>query len=161
MTIKTMTRVAWVTGTAALLLLAASAPLAQTSARSAADHLPWLTDLPAAEAQAKAQKKLVMLDFTGSDWCVVCAQARKEIFSKKDFADYAAQNLVLVEVDFPQRKPQSEALAKANRALADKYKVDGFPTFIVLDGDGKELGRFDYEPGGPKPFITRLEKLKR
>lgn len=156
-----MKQVAWVTGTAALLLLAASVPLAQTSARSAEDHLKWLTDLPAAETRAKAQKRLVMLDFTGSDWCPVCAEAHKEIFSKKEFADYAAQNLVLVEVDFPERKPQSEALAKANKALAAKYKVDGFPTFIVLDGDGKELGRFQYEPGGPKPFIARLEKLKR
>src|SRR6267142_5359037 len=116
-----------------------------------AEDLKWLTDLPKAQEQARAEKKLVMLDFTGSDWCGWCIKLNKEVFSQPEFADYAKKNLVLVEVDFPN-KPLPEALKKANRALQQKYKIEGFPTIIVLDGDGKKVGELGYEPG-PKPFI--------
>jgi len=68
---------------------------------------------------------------------------------------------VLVEVDFPRTKPQSEAQKKANAALQTKYSVAGYPTIVVLDANGNKLGELGYEPGGPKTFITELEKLKK
>ncbi len=125
-----------------------------------AEDLKWFTDLPKAQEQAKAEKKLVMLDFTGSDWCGWCIKLNKEVFSQPEFADYAKKNLVLVEVDFPRNKPQSEALKKANEELQEKYKIEGYPTIIVLDSTGKKLGELSYEPG-PKAFIRELEKLKK
>jgi protein disulfide-isomerase len=126
-----------------------------------AEDLKWFTDLPKAQEQAKADKKLVMLDFTGSDWCGWCIKLNKEVFSQPEFADYAKKNLVLVEVDFPRNKPQSDALKKANEELQEKYKIEGYPTIIVLDSTGKKLGELSYEPGGPKAFIRELEKLKK
>jgi thioredoxin-related protein len=66
-----------------------------------------------------------------------------------------------VEVDFPQRKKLSPEQQKANDALAKKYKIEGYPTIIVLDGAGKKLGELGYQPGGPKAFIASLEKLKK
>ncbi|MBI5773069.1 MAG: thioredoxin family protein [Verrucomicrobia bacterium] len=131
------------------------------AALAVAAEAQWLTDLPKAQAQAKAEKKLVLMDFTGSDWCSWCITLKKEIFDTKEFADYADKNLVLVEVDFPQRKKQSDAQKKANEALSDKYKIDGYPTVVVLDSAGKEVGRLGYDEGGPKPFIALLEKLKK
>src|SRR5882724_270842 len=83
---------------------------------SAAD-LNWLTDLPKAQAQAKIENKLVLLDFTGSDWCGWCKKLDAETFSKSEFADYAVKNLVLVQLDYPNKKPQSDDLKKANAAL--------------------------------------------
>lgn len=122
----------------------------------------WLTDLPKAQAQAKAQDKMVLLDFTGSDWCGWCKKFKKEVFDTSAFQDYAAKNLVLVEVDFPNQKPQSEALKKANQALKTKYDIHGFPTLVVLNKDGKEIGRqVGYSKGGPKAFIAKLEKFKK
>src|SRR5213593_3012649 len=88
-----------------------------------AEELNWLTDLPKAQAQAKKENKLVMLDFTGSDWCGWCIKLNKEVFSKSEFAEYAKKNLVLVEVDFPRRKAQSADQKKANEALQGKYNV--------------------------------------
>jgi thioredoxin-related protein len=126
-----------------------------------AEDLKWVTELPKAQEQARAEKKLVMLDFTGSDWCGWCIKLNKEVFSQPEFADYAKKNLVLVEVDFPRTKPQSEAQKKANAALQTKYSVAGYPTIVVLDANGKKLGELGYEPGGPKTFITELEKLKK
>jgi thioredoxin-related protein len=125
-----------------------------------AAELNWMTDLPKAQAQAKKENKLVMLDFTGSDWCGWCIKLNKEVFSKPEFAAYAKTNLVLVEVDFPRSKTQSAALKKANEALGEKYGIEGYPTIIVLNGEGKKVGKLGYMPGGPKAFTAELDKLK-
>src|SRR5438132_10051707 len=100
----------------------------------------WLTDVPKAQAEAKTEHKLVMLDFTGSDWCGWCIRLHKEVFSKPEFAEYAKKNLVLVEVDFPRKKQLAPEQKKANDALGAKYQIEGYPTLIVLDGNGKKVG---------------------
>jgi thioredoxin-related protein len=125
-----------------------------------AGELQWNTDLAKAQAQAKKENKLVMLDFTGSDWCGWCIKLNKEVFSTEEFADYAKKNLVLVEVDFPRRKEQSAEQKKANQALQEKYSIQGYPTIIVLNPDGKKLGDLGYM-NSPKPFIKKLDDLKK
>jgi protein disulfide-isomerase len=129
--------------------------------RASAEDLEWLTDLPKAKAKAEAEKKMVMLDFTGSDWCGWCIKLHREVLSQPEFAKYAKDNLVLVEVDFPQQKQQSEELKKANQALQEKFNVDGYPTIIVLNSAGEKIGELEYMPGGPTPFIAELEKLRK
>ena len=126
-----------------------------------AAELDWTTDLPKAQARAKEGNKLVLMDFTGSDWCVWCKRLNKEIFSTPEFAEFAKENLVLVELDFPSKKPQSAELKKANEALGKKYNIEGYPTVIVLNAAGKKVGQLGYQAGGPKPFIAQLEKLKK
>ena len=123
----------------------------------------WGTDVREnALAQAKSDKKLVLLDFTGSDWCGWCIKFDKETLSTDKFADYAKAHLELVTLDFPNKKPQSDALKAANAALQKKYSVDGFPTFILLNADGKEIGRqVGYAPGGPDAFIAKLEGFSK
>lgn len=128
---------------------------------NAAESVTWLIDAVKAQAQAKAEKKLVLLDFTGSDWCGWCIKLNKEVFSLPEFAEYAQKNLVCVEVDFPNKKKLSAEQKKANDALAAKYKIEGYPTIIVLDGEGKKVGELGYMKGGPKAFIAELEKLKK
>lgn len=123
--------------------------------------LQWQLDVPKAQAKAKAEKKLVMLNFTGSDWCGWCIKLSKEVFSQPAFVEYAEKNLVAVEVDFPRKKPLSAAQKQANAALEQKYNVEGYPTIIVLNSDGKQVGELGYQPGGPKAFIAALEKLKK
>ena len=121
----------------------------------------WKTDFAAAQAAAKKENKLMLLDFTGSDWCGWCVKMKKDTLDQKAFLDYAARHLVLVEVDFPQRKKISAAQRKANEALQAKYGVEGFPTFVIADGNGKELGRHvGYLKGGPSAFIDKIESLK-
>jgi protein disulfide-isomerase len=137
------------------LILAAIASISLLTA-SAAD-LEWHTDLAKAQAQANAEKKMVMLDFTGSDWCGWCIKLNKEVFSTDEFAEYAKKNLVLVEVDFPRKKQLSAEQKKANQALQEKYKIQGYPTLIVLDGEGKKVGELGYVAGGPKPWIKKFE----
>ena len=119
----------------------------------------WIADYDEAVKLAKAEKKDLFVDFTGSDWCIWCKRLDAEIFSKTEFKDYVKDKYQLVEVDFPQTKPLPKKKAEAHDALAQKYKVEGFPTVLVLDGDGKVLGRLGYVEGGPKAFIAELEKV--
>ena len=126
-----------------------------------AAEVKWTEDLPKAQEQAKTEKKLVMLDFTGSDWCGWCIKLNKEVFSQPEFAEYADKNIVAVEVDFPQKKKQTDEQKKANQDLQKKYNIEGYPTIIVLDGDGKKVGTLGYMPGGPKAFIAELEKIRK
>ena len=119
----------------------------------------WLTDFSKAQSQARSEKKALLLNFTGSDWCGWCIRLQREVFTKPEFDGYARKNLVLVEVDFPKGKAQSDAQLRANRALAQRFSVEGYPTLVVLDSAGKELGRLGYEPGGTKPFLARLSRM--
>src|SRR5256885_17000724 len=116
-------------------------------AQAGAEELQWMTDLPKAQAQAKKENKLVMLDFTGSDWCGWCIKLNKEVFSKPEFKSYAKENLVLVEVDFPQSKHLAKKVTEQNAELAKQFGIQGYPTIIVLDADGKKVGQLGYMPG--------------
>ena len=122
----------------------------------------WLNDYKKAQQEATATNKFLLLDFTGSDWCGWCRKFDKEIWSQPQFKDYARENLVLVEIDFPRAKPQSVELRKQNQELAQQYEVQGFPTIVVLNGNGQKIWQYDgYFPDGPDAFIAQLEKLRK
>ncbi len=99
----------------------------------------WTDDLDKALEKAKTEKKSVLIEFTGSDWCPPCIAMRKNVFSKKEFVEAASKDFILVELDFPKGDPD---LKKRNEPLAKKYKIEGYPTVILLDSDGKEFTRF-------------------
>ena len=121
----------------------------------------WIEDFDKGLAQAKTEKKIALADFTGSDWCVWCQRLDKEIFSKPEFKDYAKTNLVLVEVDFPQTKPLPKAKQEQHEKLAKEYKIEGFPTVVVFDAEGKKIGQLGYVEGGPAAFIKELEAITK
>ena len=100
----------------------------------------WITDMDAAKKQAAEQKKDLMIEFTGSDWCPPCMQLRANVFSKPDFPTEAQKNFVLVELDYPRGKEQSKEMKAANEKLAQQYGVRGFPTVVFADASGKPFG---------------------
>ncbi len=129
---------------------------------ASAEESGWLTDYKQAQQQAKANNKILLLDFTGSDWCGWCKKFDREVLLKPEFKDFARDNLVVVELDFPRGKPQTAELRKQNRELAQKYEIVGFPTIVVLSADGQELWRYPgYFPDGPAAFIAELQKLRK
>lgn len=121
----------------------------------------WLTDYEKAAKQAAAENKPMVLNFTGSDWCGWCIRLDKEVFSQQVFVDYAKENVVLVKLDFPRKKSQSAEEKKQNEALAGKFGIQGFPTIVVLDAKGKQIGELGYEKGGPANWIESLEKVTK
>jgi thioredoxin-related protein len=143
-----------------LFLVAAAVSLVFASfARAESD---WLHDYPKAQEEAKTNHKLLFLNFTGSDWCGWCIKFDKEVLSQPQFKNYAHDNLVLLELDFPRRKSQAVEEKKQNVQLAQQYEVLGFPTIVVLNGNGQKVWQFDgYFPGGPEAFIEQLQKLPK
>ena len=129
---------------------------AMTATAFASTLAGWSTDLDKAFEQAKAEKKHVLIEFTGSDWCPPCIAMRKNVFSKKDFVDAASKKFILVELDFPKG---DKALKEKNQPLAEKYKIEGFPTVILFTPEGKEFTRF-FASQFPKTedFLKHLDK---
>jgi thioredoxin-related protein len=118
----------------------------------------WMTDLKTAQDRAYAENRVVLLDFTGSDWCGWCKKLKAEVFDTAEFNAFADRHLVLVEVDFPRNKPVTPQQRAANHGLANKYGVDGYPTIILLSSKGELIGRLGYMAGGPKPFIQAIRE---
>ncbi|VGO13735.1 Disulfide bond reductase DsbH [Pontiella desulfatans] len=120
----------------------------------------WMTDFEKAKELAKEQKRHILIDFSGSDWCGWCIKLDKEVFSKQAFKDYAKDNLVLVLADFPRDKSkQSSALQKQNEELSKKFGVRGFPTVFILGPDGETVAKTGYQAGGPEAYVTHVKKL--
>ncbi len=117
-------------------------------------------DFEAAKAKAVKEGKPIFINFTGTDWCGWCIKLEKEVFSKKAFQDYAKENLVLVEIDFPKKKEQTAELKAQNKKLDKEYGVEGYPTLYLLDATGKKLTEdIGYREGGPEAYVEHLKSL--
>lgn len=137
---------------------------AEPGAQADRPALVWLTDLPAAQAQAKAQGKSVLLFFHGSDWCPTCKELERDVLNSPQFGQFARKSLVLVDVDFPAKRKLDEAQRQANAALKAKFNLsqetaEGFPTVVLLNAEGhtvfQETG---YSGGGPAELLPRLQR---
>ncbi len=120
----------------------------------------WITNFEAAKAKAAAEKKPLLLDFTGSDWCGWCIKLDKEVFSQDAFKAYAKDSLVLVELDFPRDSSTlPEGVAEQNEALAKKYGVRGFPTILILSPEGKLIEKTGYQRGGADAYVEHIKEI--
>jgi protein disulfide-isomerase len=138
--------------TAALLTLASVSAWAAPT---------WLTDLDEAKKVAIKENKPILVDFTGSDWCGYCIKLHAEVFDKPEFEAFA-KNYVLVELDYPNKKPQTPEVKAKNREIQQKFAVSGFPTILLIDAQsGEAYGRESgYGPGtGPKAYLEKLSKF--
>lgn len=114
-----------------------------------------MTDVDAALAKAKKEKKPVMVEFTGSDWCPPCIMMHKKVFSKKAFTDGASKKYILVKIDIPKA---DKALYKKNQKVLKKYKVSGVPTVLLFGDNGKEFSRFSASQFPTvKGFLAQLD----
>ena len=138
-----------------VLLLCATAALAATPAKS----VKWLDDFTAAKAVALKEGKPILANFTGSDWCPWCIKLEKEVFSQKEFQDYASANLVLFIADFPNGKKLAANVVEQNQGLQAKYRITGYPTVLLLDAEGKVLAHTGYQEGGAAPYVESLKEM--
>lgn len=126
---------------------------------SAKGKYEWHEDFARAQALAKASGKPMLLDFTGSDWCGWCIKLKQEVFDEKEFQKYAEENLILVELDFPRNKSQKPNIKEQNQKLQQQYSIRGFPTIILLDPEGNQIGKTGYQEGGPKAYVEHLKEI--
>ena len=123
----------------------------------------WQPNFEKAKQVAHEKHELILLSFSGSDWCGPCMRLRKEIFESDVFTKMADNNLVMVNADFPRnRKNQLSAeVTKQNDALADKYNPDGkFPYTLLLDENGKVLDTWDGYPNiSAEEFTDQVKSI--
>lgn len=126
------------------------------------DKLVWHEDLKEAITISQKENKPLMLFFTGSDWCGWCIRLQKEVFFKPEFTKWAVENVVLVELDFPRKKAQTQELRTQNAQLQQQFQVRGYPTIWFVKADKNsagqvnlsQLGRTGYVKGGPAAWIA-------
>lgn len=116
----------------------------------------WLHSLPEGFRVARALDRPLLLFFTGSDWCGPCMQIHNEIFLHKDFTDYARDNLVLVEFDFPRMKKQDEETVFQNQLIQQTFGIEGYPTVVLLDNLGNPVGALGYDGSSPTEFVNTV-----
>ena len=124
----------------------------------------WRTDFDKALTDAKRDHKLVLLKFSGSDWCLPCIRMEKEVFSNDSFGHFAADNLVMVNADFPRlsRNKPDKSILRQNESLAERYDKDGhFPLTLLIDGNGKVLKSWvGYTGTKPEEFVRQIKTIE-
>lgn len=136
------------------------ASLVTLTAAAMAAESGWLHDYEAAKKQAKEENKPILINFTGTDWCGWCIKIEKEIFSKDEFKAYAKENLILMEVDFPEKKKQTDEVKAQNKKLDKEYMIEGYPTIFLIDAEGKKLSEdIGYRVGGAQAYVDHLKEL--
>ena len=123
----------------------------------------WTEDFEVAKKKAAKEGKLILMDFSGSDWCGWCKKMDEEVFAKDRFVREASKKFVLVMIDTPNDKTILSNLARRqNQELKETYSVRGFPTVVIVDPEGKEVKRHSgYRAGGPSGYIKYLRELTR
>ncbi|MCH6257101.1 thioredoxin family protein [Puniceicoccaceae bacterium K14] len=120
----------------------------------------WFDNYNSAQQKALDENKLILLFFTGSDWCHWCHKLKREVFAQKDFETEIEEIVIPTKIDFPQRKKLSPKLLRKNQTLKAKFEVTSFPTVILYDPfSGKELWRHGYFETTPEDYIRLLELL--
>lgn len=123
----------------------------------------WQTDFVTAQRIAKEKHQLILLNFSGSDWCIPCIRMRKEIFGDAYFMKWADSSLVLYNADFPRTKKNALAknLKEQNEKLADKYNPEGkFPFTLLLTPEGKVIKSWDGDPRqNAEQFTNTVKQL--
>ena len=125
--------------------------------------LGWFTNFDEAAKTAADKHRLILLNFSGSDWCGPCMRLKKEIFESKAFNDFASANLVLVNADFPRsnKNKLSGEQVKQNETLADRYNAKGtFPLTLLLNAEGKIIQEWEGLPdNGSGQYVQQLKAL--
>lgn len=107
----------------------------------------WHVSLSEAVAEAESSNRLILADFTGSDWCSHCITLKKKIFSTPEFKSWANQNVTLLELDYPQGKDLAPEIQKQNALLKSRYDIKSYPTVLLIDVEGNVKAKLDYRSG--------------
>jgi protein disulfide-isomerase len=131
-----------------------------------AQELKWETNINKAISVSNKTKKPMLLFFTGSDWCGWCIRLQKEVLKTPEFAAWAKKNVVLVELDYPRKTPQSEVIKAQNAGLQEVFGIQGFPTIYFATAKVKGgkpsftgIGSTGYVAGGPTAWLAEANDI--
>jgi thioredoxin-related protein len=148
-----------------LLVAIGATSFSQSTSGHEAEKLLWHTNMMQAYELSKSTKKPIFAFFTGSDWCGWCRKLQKDVFQKTEFIEWAKDNVILVELDFPRTKKLPDDLAQQNQELQQVFRVSGFPTIWVffLNKD-ESSNKFSISAlgslGYPRGAVSGREEIK-
>jgi thioredoxin-related protein len=129
-------------------------------------ELKWHTDVKEAISIGNKEHKPLMMFFTGSDWCGWCIRLQKEVLLTPEFAKWAVDNVILVELDYPRRTAQTPEVKKQNDELQQAFGIQGFPTIYFANGTDAEgkvnfegLGNTGYVAGGATAWLAVANQI--
>ncbi len=124
----------------------------------------WLTNFEQAKQTASKENRNIILVFQGSDWCAPCIKLDRAVWSTDEFKAYAKDHFVMLQADFPRKKINQlpEDLQQQNNMLAEHYNQEGyFPFVVILNKDGKVLGKTGYQNISTSEYIDLLESFNQ
>lgn len=126
---------------------------------SMAQTSTWNQNFNQALAEAQKTGKVLLIAFSGSDWCPWCIKLDNEVFEKSPFRTYAEKHLVLMLADFPKKKSLPPPIQEQNMQLAKRFEIEGFPTVVLLNPKGELIAKTGYRPGGAKAYVEHLKEI--
>lgn len=142
------------------VLVLAAALLCGCNQKAVAADQPkiWQADYDAALKQAAAENKYVLVSISGLEWCGWCKALENEVFSQPEFAEYAKDNLICVLLDFTRSgRATNVEFAKQHEMLLEKIQVQGFPTVLILNPQGKGVVRDGYQRFGAANYVEFIK----
>jgi thiol-disulfide isomerase/thioredoxin len=123
----------------------------------------WFEEFETAQAAAKEQKKDLLIDFGGSDWCAPCKWLKERILSKPTFIELAREHYILVDIDDLQRGKMPAGRKEHYQALQKEYGVETFPSVVLATPEGKPYAWATYMPSinEPEKYWSLLEPLRK
>lgn len=131
------------------------------SAQDSDHHGAWIPDYDKAVAQAKAEKKDLLVEFTGSDWCQPCMRLYREVFGHEEFQTAASKKYVLCALDFPRGEDAQKRVPnkERNEAVRKLFQVQGYPTVLLVSPEGDIFARTGFRPGGVELYLEHLDAV--
>jgi protein disulfide-isomerase len=117
------------------------------------------TNFARSAESAKSTNRPLLIAFLGTDWSISSLKLDREVFDQPELADNSSYNFVLCKLHFYQTQERLPETIRQNEELATKYKIQEFPTVVVLSPDGREIGRLGYIPGGVKAFAAAVNAI--
>lgn len=131
----------------------------QTEAAPLSFPTTWHQSFEEASAVSRETGKPMLVNFTGSDWCSFCVKLKSEVFETAEFEKWGKQNVVLVEIDYPKRSPQSPKIKAQNQELAKRFNITSYPTVLLMTAEGEVLGdRLGYDQS-PNRWIAKADGM--
>lgn len=130
------------------------------AAVATAAEMEWMRDLDAAAEKAAAENKLLLVEFTGSDWCKFCTVQKNKVLDTPVFTAWVQKHCIPVEIDVPNDvyRVGGEQQKRRNTRICEEFNVKNFPSLKIMSPELVVLGGYKGAQSNPADAIASLEQ---